>query len=185
MLLEEGVCCDQCVLLVKLCQPHPASFCAPRPNLPVTPGISWLSTFHSSPLWWKGHLFFFLVYTHTHTHTHICLRHVERENQSNTSQIYFQNTAQVCRRRARCAPGGIVRKQQAWVLPGCSPHSGHSSVTGSLPEDCVFEPPSIAFYRIVVQSLTHVWLCKCAPDGVFSKATSSLGGKPQEELVTS
>ena len=24
---------------------YPASFCSPRPNLPVTPGISWLSTF--------------------------------------------------------------------------------------------------------------------------------------------
>ena len=27
---------------ISLC---PASFCTPRPNLPVTPGISWLSTF--------------------------------------------------------------------------------------------------------------------------------------------
>ena len=27
----------------------PASFCTPRPNLPVTPGISWLPTLHSSP----------------------------------------------------------------------------------------------------------------------------------------
>ena len=46
VLLEEGVCYDQCVLLgklsVSLC---PASFCTPRPNLPVTSGISWLSTF--------------------------------------------------------------------------------------------------------------------------------------------
>ena len=38
MLLEEGVCYDQCVLLVKL-------LCTPRPNLPVTPGISWLPAF--------------------------------------------------------------------------------------------------------------------------------------------
>ena len=30
-----------------------ASFCTPRPNLPVTPGISWLSILHSSSLWWK------------------------------------------------------------------------------------------------------------------------------------
>ena len=37
VLLEEGVCCDQCVLL--------ASFYTPRPNLPVTPGVSWLPTF--------------------------------------------------------------------------------------------------------------------------------------------
>ena len=24
---------------------YPASFCTPRPNLPVTPGVSWLPTF--------------------------------------------------------------------------------------------------------------------------------------------
>ena len=43
VLLEEGVCYDQCVLLAKLfC---PASFCTPRPNLPVIPGVSWLPTF--------------------------------------------------------------------------------------------------------------------------------------------
>ena len=38
VMLEEGVCYDQCVPLAKLC---PASFCTPRPNLPVTLGISW------------------------------------------------------------------------------------------------------------------------------------------------
>ena len=38
VLLEEGVCYDQCVPLAKLC---PASFCTPRPNMPVTLGISW------------------------------------------------------------------------------------------------------------------------------------------------
>ena len=45
VLQEEGVCYDQCVLLVKfisLCSP---SFCTPRPNFPVTPGVSWLPTF--------------------------------------------------------------------------------------------------------------------------------------------
>ena len=44
VLLEEGVCYDPCFLLTKLyfC---PASFCTPRPNLPVTPGVSWLPTF--------------------------------------------------------------------------------------------------------------------------------------------
>ena len=45
VLLEEGVCYDQCILWqnsVSLC---PASFCTPRPNLPVTPVISWLPTF--------------------------------------------------------------------------------------------------------------------------------------------
>ena len=43
---------------VRLC---PASFCTPRPNLPVTPGISWHLTFHSSPLEWKGHLILVLT----------------------------------------------------------------------------------------------------------------------------
>ena len=33
VLLEQGVCYG------------PASFCTPRPNLPVTPGVSWLPTF--------------------------------------------------------------------------------------------------------------------------------------------
>ena len=43
---------------VSLC---PASFCTPRPNFPVTNGISWLPTLHSSPLWWKGHLLLVLA----------------------------------------------------------------------------------------------------------------------------
>ena len=39
----------------------PASFCIPRPNLPVTPGVSWLSTFaFQSPIM-KRHLFGVLV----------------------------------------------------------------------------------------------------------------------------
>ena len=49
VLLEEGVCYDQCIFLtsalknsISLC---PASFRIPRPNLPVTPGVSWLPTF--------------------------------------------------------------------------------------------------------------------------------------------
>ena len=43
---------------VSLC---PASFCTPRPNFPVTPGISWFPTFAFSPLKWKGHLLWVLV----------------------------------------------------------------------------------------------------------------------------
>ena len=43
-LSEERVCYDQCILLEKVSL-SPASFCTPRPNLPVTPGISWLPTF--------------------------------------------------------------------------------------------------------------------------------------------
>ena len=35
----------------------PASFCTPRPNLPVTPGVSWLPTFAFQSPVIKGHLF--------------------------------------------------------------------------------------------------------------------------------
>ena len=45
LLLEEGVCYDQCILLAKLFSLCPTSFCALRPNLPVTSGVSWLLTF--------------------------------------------------------------------------------------------------------------------------------------------
>ena len=45
VLLEEGVCYDQCILLENSISLCPASFRIPRPNLPVTPGISWLPTF--------------------------------------------------------------------------------------------------------------------------------------------
>ena len=44
-LLEEGVWYDQCFSQQKSISLSPASFCTPRPNFPVTPGISWLSTF--------------------------------------------------------------------------------------------------------------------------------------------
>ena len=45
VLLEEGVCYDQRVLLQNSISLCPASFCTPRPNLPITPGMSWLLTF--------------------------------------------------------------------------------------------------------------------------------------------
>ena len=43
--LEDGVCYDQCVLLANSASLCPASFCTPRPNMSVTPGVSWLPTF--------------------------------------------------------------------------------------------------------------------------------------------
>ena len=43
---------------VSLC---PASSCTPRPSLPVTPVSLEFLHLHSSPLWWKGHLFWVLV----------------------------------------------------------------------------------------------------------------------------
>ena len=45
VLLKEGICYNSVFSWqnsVSLC---PASFCSPRPNLPVIPGISWLFTF--------------------------------------------------------------------------------------------------------------------------------------------
>ena len=45
VLLEEGVCYDQCILLANSISLCPASFCTLRPNSPITPGISWLPTF--------------------------------------------------------------------------------------------------------------------------------------------
>ena len=52
VLLEEGVCHDQWVLLAKPYYPLPCpSFSTPRPNLPATPDASWLPTFaFQSPL---------------------------------------------------------------------------------------------------------------------------------------
>ena len=34
----------------------PVSFYMPRPNLIVTPGVSWLLLWHFNPLWWKRYL---------------------------------------------------------------------------------------------------------------------------------
>ena len=45
VLLEEGVCYDQCNPLANSISLCLASFCIPRPNLPVTPSVSWLPTF--------------------------------------------------------------------------------------------------------------------------------------------
>ena len=61
VLLEEGVCCDQCVFLAELYEPLPCFVLYPRPNLPVAPGVSWLPPLHSSPLEWKGQLSWALV----------------------------------------------------------------------------------------------------------------------------
>ena len=45
VLLEEGVCYDQCIFWQNSISLCPASFRIPRPNFPVTPGVSWLPTF--------------------------------------------------------------------------------------------------------------------------------------------
>ena len=45
VLLEEGVCYDQCILLANSVSLWSVSFCTPRSNLPVITGISWFPTF--------------------------------------------------------------------------------------------------------------------------------------------
>ena len=45
VLLEKVVCYNQGVLLTNFVSLCCASFCPPRPNLPVTPLIAWLPTF--------------------------------------------------------------------------------------------------------------------------------------------
>ena len=65
VLLEEGVCYDWCILLQNSFSLCPASFCTPRPKLPVTPGISWLPSFaFQSPMMKRTSFFFFFVFIH-------------------------------------------------------------------------------------------------------------------------
>ena len=62
VLLKEGVCYDQCVILANSVSLCPASFYTPRPYSPVTSGISWLPTSaFQSPMMKRTSLFFFLV----------------------------------------------------------------------------------------------------------------------------
>ena len=61
-LLEEAVCYDQCVPWQNSASLCPASFCTPRANLPVTPGIFWLPTFtFHSPIIKMASFFWVLV----------------------------------------------------------------------------------------------------------------------------
>ena len=54
--VEEGVCYDQFSWQNSVSL-YPVSFCTPKPNLPVTQVSLDFLLLHSSPLWWKGHLF--------------------------------------------------------------------------------------------------------------------------------
>ena len=45
VLLEEGVCYDQCIVLAKLCESLPCFIFLLHGQMHVTPGISWLPTF--------------------------------------------------------------------------------------------------------------------------------------------
>ena len=60
------ICCvvgkgwyDWCIIWQNSVSLRPASFCTPRPNLPVIPGFSWLSTFAFQSLIKKRTSFFF------------------------------------------------------------------------------------------------------------------------------
>ena len=62
VLLEEGVCYDQCVLLQNSASLCPASLCTPKSCLPVSPDVSWLPIFaFQSPMKKMTTFFFFLV----------------------------------------------------------------------------------------------------------------------------
>ena len=62
VLLEKGVCYDCVFSWQNSVSCYPASLCTPRPNLPITPGISWLPTFaFQSPMIKRTFFFFFLV----------------------------------------------------------------------------------------------------------------------------
>ena len=59
VLLEDGVCYDQCVLLANSISLCPASFCTLRPNLPVTPCI--LTSYFCFPVPYNEKAIFFWV----------------------------------------------------------------------------------------------------------------------------
>ena len=61
VLLEEGVCCDQCVLLAKLSQPLPCFILYSNATCPLLQVSLDFLLLHSNPLWWKEHLFLVLV----------------------------------------------------------------------------------------------------------------------------
>ena len=61
MLLEVGVFYDSRVSWQNSISLCPSTFCTPRPNLPVAPGISWLPTMASQSLLMKRASFGVLV----------------------------------------------------------------------------------------------------------------------------
>ena len=60
MLLDEGVCYDQCILLAKSISFCPTSFSTPRPNLPVSPGF-FLTSYFCIPVPCNEKVIFFWV----------------------------------------------------------------------------------------------------------------------------
>ena len=61
ILLEEGFTMTNAFSWQNVFSLYSVSFCTPRSNLPVTPGISCLPIFTLSTLKWKGHFFGVLV----------------------------------------------------------------------------------------------------------------------------
>ena len=120
-------------------------------------------------------VFFFFFGTHTHTFK-ACIKGKTKATQVRSMSRRQRRCDAAELRVCQAAPLGSDRHRL--VLPLLR----HASI----PWGRVFDSPSIGFHPIAVaQSLSHVWLCKCPLDGVFSKVTSSLDGNPQEELVTS
>ena len=59
--LEVDVCYDQCVLLENSISLCPASFCTPSQTCLLLQVFLDFLLLHSSPIWWKGYLFWVLV----------------------------------------------------------------------------------------------------------------------------
>ena len=61
VLLEEGVCLASACSWQNSISHCPASFCTPKPNLPVIPGVFKFLLLHSSPLLWNRYAFWVLI----------------------------------------------------------------------------------------------------------------------------
>ena len=60
VLLEEGVCYDQCILLTKLYEPLPCFLPSSKAKYACY-SRCFLTSYFCSPIWWKEHLFLVLV----------------------------------------------------------------------------------------------------------------------------
>ena len=105
LLLEEGVCYEQCVLLAKLCfflyscSCTPCFICTPRPNLPVTTGISWLPIFaFQSPMMKRTSFLVLVLQCLVGLHKTVQLQHSCLENPMNNtdSHVTLGRSYNVC-----------------------------------------------------------------------------------------
>ena len=93
VLLEEGFCYASVFSWENSVGLYPASFCTPRPNLPVTPGISWLPTFaFQSPTMKRTHFWVLVLEGLVHLHRTVqlqLLQHYWLENRVEFLQYWM------------------------------------------------------------------------------------------------